>query len=68
MDDFYSRKKYALCYGFSTRPINEHDMWPEVQIDELPPPVYKNGPGRLMKVRIREYGEDVTRRRRPSNL
>lgn len=40
-------------------------MWPVVQIDELLPPVYKNGHGRPRKVRIREYGKDDARRRRP---
>ncbi|KAI5442352.1 hypothetical protein KIW84_011430 [Lathyrus oleraceus] len=40
------------------------DMWPEVQADEIQPPVYKNGLGRPRKVRIRECGEDGSMRRR----
>lgn len=45
-------------------PINGQDMWPEVQADEIQPPVYKNGLGRPRKVRIRECGEDGSMRRR----
>ncbi|KAI5420340.1 hypothetical protein KIW84_044214 [Lathyrus oleraceus] len=40
-------------------------MWPEVQTDELQPPMYKSEPGRPRKVRIKEYGEYGTRRIRP---
>lgn len=40
-------------------------MWPEVQTDELQPLVYKNGPGRSRKVRIRECDEDCAKRRIP---
>lgn len=29
-------------------------MWPEVQTDELQPPVYKNGLGKPMKARIKD--------------
>lgn len=46
-------------------PINGQEMWPEVQIDELLPPVYKNGPKIPSKVKIRECGEEGDRRRRP---
>ncbi|KAI5435767.1 hypothetical protein KIW84_022261 [Lathyrus oleraceus] len=58
-------EKYALCFGFSVSPINGQDMWPKVQTDEQQPHVYNNGPRRPMNVRIREYGEDGARRRRP---
>lgn len=34
--------------------------------DELLPTVYKNGPGRSRKVRIRECGEDDARKRIPN--
>ncbi|KAI5395791.1 hypothetical protein KIW84_062102 [Lathyrus oleraceus] len=65
VDECYTREKYALCYRFSVSPINGQAMSPEVQTDELQPPVYKNGPGRSRKVRIRECGEYGARRRRP---
>lgn len=39
-------------------------MWPEVETDELLPPIDKNDPERPRKVRIREFGEDDARRRR----
>ncbi|CAK8531110.1 unnamed protein product [Lathyrus sativus] len=40
-------------------------MWPDVQVDELQPPTYKNGHGRPRKVRIRECGKKCARKRRP---
>ncbi|KAI5404655.1 hypothetical protein KIW84_051710 [Lathyrus oleraceus] len=58
-------REVCTLYGFSVSPINGQEMWPVVQLDELLPPIYKNGHGRPMKVRIREYGEDDARRRRP---
>lgn len=63
IDECYSRKKYVFCYGFSMSPINGYEMWHEVQSEELLPPLYKKGPGRPKKLRIREYGEDGARRR-----
>ncbi|MCI02195.1 hypothetical protein A2U01_0023227, partial [Trifolium medium] len=44
------------------------DMWPEPEnAEEKPqilPPVYKTGPGRPKKVRIREFDEDGVRKRK----
>ncbi|KAI5417212.1 hypothetical protein KIW84_042001 [Lathyrus oleraceus] len=57
------REKYALCYGFAMSPINGQEMWPEVQNEELLPPLYKKGPGRPRKLIIKECGEDGDRRR-----
>ena len=65
VDDCYSREKYKLCYGFVVSPINGQDMWPEVESDELLPPMFKKGPGRPRKLRIRESGEEGARRRLP---
>lgn len=45
-------------------PINGMDMCPEVEAEELQPPLYKIELGRLRKVRIVEYGEDGAKRRR----
>ncbi|KAI5411318.1 hypothetical protein KIW84_056421 [Lathyrus oleraceus] len=41
-------------------------MWPEVQSDELLPPLYKKGPDRPRKLRIRECDEDDSKSRFPS--
>ncbi|CAK8531341.1 unnamed protein product [Lathyrus sativus] len=65
VDECYTREKYAIFYGFSVTLINGQEMWSEVQTNELLPPVYKNGPGRSRKVRIKECGKDGSRRRRP---
>ncbi|XP_058742157.1 uncharacterized protein LOC131614611 [Vicia villosa] len=65
VDECYTREKYAICYGFSVSPINGQDMWPKVEMNELPPLAYKQGPGRPRKVRIRESGEEGARKRRP---
>lgn len=62
VDACYSREKYALCYAFSVSPINGQEMWHEVQSEELLPPMYKKGPGRSRKLRIRDCGEDGSRR------
>ncbi|XP_058769018.1 uncharacterized protein LOC131642868 [Vicia villosa] len=64
VDHCYCRDKYAICYSFSISPINGEEMWPEVQSDPIIPPMYKRGPGRPKKLRIRECGEDGARRRR----
>ncbi|XP_045821942.1 uncharacterized protein LOC123914813 [Trifolium pratense] len=68
VDDCYSRDKYALCYGFAVSPINGMDMWPTPKPPEdvyeiLLPPVYKIGPGRPKKLRIRGVDEDGARKR-----
>ncbi|KAK2409855.1 hypothetical protein QL285_045255 [Trifolium repens] len=63
----YSRDKYAKCYGFAVSAINGVDMWPkppEGVEENILPPMYKNGPGRPRKLRIREVGEEGSRRRR----
>ncbi|XP_058746525.1 uncharacterized protein LOC131619449 [Vicia villosa] len=65
MDECYSRERYKLCYSFAVSPINGQDMWHEVESDELLPPMFKKGPGRPRKLRIRETGEDGARRRLP---
>ncbi|XP_058751316.1 uncharacterized protein LOC131624382 [Vicia villosa] len=65
VDECYSRERYKLCYSFAVSPINGQDMWPEVESDELLPPMFKKGPGRPRKLRIRETGEDGARRRLP---
>jgi hypothetical protein len=67
MDNYYSREKYASCYGFGVSPINREDMWPKPPegVDEnILPPMYKNGPGRPRKLRIRAVGEEGARKRR----
>ncbi|XP_058767340.1 uncharacterized protein LOC131641032 [Vicia villosa] len=63
--EYYTRDRYAMCYGFAISPINGIDMWPEVESEELLPPKYKKGPGRPRKLRIRESGEEGARRRLP---
>ncbi|XP_058759549.1 uncharacterized protein LOC131632841 [Vicia villosa] len=64
VDEFYTRDKFALCYGFSISHINGQDMWPEVEMEQVLLPSYKKGPGRPRKVRIRELGEEGARQRR----
>ncbi|KAK2437389.1 hypothetical protein QL285_022287 [Trifolium repens] len=67
VDECYTRDKYAKCYGFAVSAINGVDMWPKPPegVDEnILPPMYKNGPGRPRKLRIREVGEEGARRRR----
>jgi hypothetical protein len=69
MDKCYSRNKYELCYGFSVTPINGSEMWPKPpdNVDEvILPPLYKNGPGRPRKLRIR--GSGARKRRRGQHL
>ncbi|KAI5434061.1 hypothetical protein KIW84_021068 [Lathyrus oleraceus] len=56
--DIAKREKYAICYGFGMSPINGQEMWPEVQSEKLQPPLYKKGPGKPIKLRIREYEFD----------
>ncbi|XP_058746238.1 uncharacterized protein LOC131619115 [Vicia villosa] len=65
VDECYSRDKYKSCYNFAISPINGQDMWPEVESDELLPPIFKKGLGRPRKLRIRKTGEDGARRRLP---
>jgi hypothetical protein len=68
VDDCYSREKYAACYGFAISAINGVDMWPKppdgVVEEKLLPPLYKRGPGRPKKLRIREFDEDGVRKPR----
>jgi hypothetical protein len=67
VDKCYSRERYALCYGFGINAINGVDMWPKPAQDEdevILPPLYKNGPGRPRKLRIRGTDEDGARKRR----
>jgi hypothetical protein len=67
MDNCYSREKYAACYGFGISPINGTNMWlnPPEGVDQvILPPLYKNGPGRPRKLRIRGTDEEGSRKRR----
>jgi len=61
----YSRRSYELCYGNVVSGINGMEMWPEVEQEEILPPHYKRGPGRLKKLVIREFNELGGRLRRP---
>jgi hypothetical protein len=65
--NYYSKEKYAQCYGYGISAINGVDMWPkpaEGVDDTILPPSYKNGPGRPRKLRIRGTDEDGARKRR----
>ncbi|WJX90243.1 hypothetical protein P8452_72160 [Trifolium repens] len=68
VDDCYSREKYAACYGYAISAINGVDMWPKppdgVVEEKILPPLYKRGPGRPKKLRIREFDEDGVRKPR----
>ncbi|GAU39191.1 hypothetical protein TSUD_270350 [Trifolium subterraneum] len=67
VDDCYSREKYAACYGFAISAINGVDMWPKPPdgVEEnILPPLYKKGPGRPRKLRIREFDEAGVRKPR----
>ncbi|WJX68578.1 hypothetical protein P8452_52932 [Trifolium repens] len=68
VDHYYTKEKYALCYGFGVSPINGMDMWPEPENaeekEEILPPMYKTGPGRPKKLRIREFDEAGCRKRK----
>jgi hypothetical protein len=65
VDDCYSKDKYAKCYGYAISAINGVDMWPKpadgVPEEKLLPPMYKRGPGRPRKLRIRQFDEDGVR-------
>lgn len=39
--NFIQEKKDTFCYGYFVSPINGMDMWSEVEIEELQPPLYK---------------------------
>jgi hypothetical protein len=65
VDNCYTRKTYALCYSFNVSPINGEDMWPHVEVEDMLPPEFKQGPGRPKKLRFRELGEGGGRFRRP---
>jgi hypothetical protein len=63
----YSKEKYAQCYGYGISAINGVDMWPkpaEGVDDTILPPLYKNGPGRPRKLRIRGTDEDGAGKRK----
>ncbi|XP_058733140.1 uncharacterized protein LOC131604734 [Vicia villosa] len=62
IDECYSREKYKMCYGFAVSPINGQDMWPEVESEELLPPMFNKSPGSPRKIRIRESGEEGSRK------
>ncbi|XP_045791599.1 uncharacterized protein LOC123886314 [Trifolium pratense] len=69
VDHYHTKEKYALCFGFGANPINGMDMWPEPEnaeerLEILPHTIYKIGPGRPKKVRIREFDEDGVRKRK----
>jgi hypothetical protein len=57
VSEWYTRSKYEACYSFNVSAINGQDMWPEVQCEEMLPPVYNKGPGRPKKLRRREPDE-----------
>ncbi|KAK2434921.1 hypothetical protein QL285_020024 [Trifolium repens] len=68
VDDCYSKEKYARCYGYAISAINGVDMWPKpadgVPQETLLPPMYKRGPGRPRKLRIRQFDENGVRKPR----
>lgn len=67
VDPYYSKERYAACYGFGISPINGVDMWPTPDNGDeetLLPPMYKKGPGRPKKLRIREFDENGVRKPR----
>ncbi|CAI8598444.1 unnamed protein product [Vicia faba] len=64
VDPCYMREAYRVCYENNVSPINDMDMWPTVDAEELLPPQYKKGPGRPKKLRFRELDENGSRMRR----
>ena len=46
VNNYYSRDTYGVCYGHKVTSINDMDMWPTTEFDEIQPPKYKKGPGR----------------------
>ncbi|GAU28546.1 hypothetical protein TSUD_268850 [Trifolium subterraneum] len=57
----------VACYGFAISAINGVDMWPKPLdgVEEnILPPLYKKGPGRPRKLRIREFDEAGVRKPR----
>ncbi|KAI5438487.1 hypothetical protein KIW84_024287 [Lathyrus oleraceus] len=63
VDDYYSKDTYVTCYSFNVSPINGHDMWPKVDVEEMLPPTYKRGLGRPKNMRRREPDEDPSKGR-----
>jgi hypothetical protein len=53
VSEWYSRKTYETCYSFNVSTINGQDMWPDIEYEEMLPPVYKRAPGRPKKLRRR---------------
>ncbi|GAU41149.1 hypothetical protein TSUD_190490 [Trifolium subterraneum] len=57
---WYSRETYGRCYNFNVSAINGQDMWPdrpEIEYEDMLPPLYKIAPGRPKKLRRRSVGE-----------
>jgi hypothetical protein len=57
---WYSRETYGRCYNFNVSAINGQDMWPdrpEIEYEDMLPPLYKRAPGRPKKLRRRSAGE-----------
>ncbi|GAU42215.1 hypothetical protein TSUD_375640 [Trifolium subterraneum] len=57
---WYSRETYGRCYNFNVSAINGQDMWPdrpEIEYEDMLPPLYKRAPGRPKKLRRRSVGE-----------
>ncbi|GAU36822.1 hypothetical protein TSUD_320590 [Trifolium subterraneum] len=57
---WYSRETYERCYNFNVSAINGQDMWPdrpEIEYEDMLPPLYKRAPGRPKKLRRRSAGE-----------
>jgi hypothetical protein len=48
---------YKQCYTNIVSAINGQDIWPEIEYEEMLPPVYKRGLGRPKKLRRREPDE-----------
>jgi hypothetical protein len=42
---------YKQCYTNIVSAINGQDIWPEIEYEEMLPPVYKRGLGRPKKLR-----------------
>lgn len=56
--DYYSKDMYLACYDNCISSINDQDMWPTVECEEMVPPQYKSGSGKPKKLRRREVDED----------
>jgi len=55
--EWYTKSKYEACYNFNVTVINDQDMRPEVECDEMFAPAYRKGPGKPKKLRRRGHDE-----------